>query len=55
MTAHLVLPDGHPGRGFLSEIQTQMIQQFSIHHATIQIEIDDEDEDACRTDCGSES
>ncbi len=55
MTAHLFLPDGHPGKGFLSEIQAQMIRRFSIHHTTIQIEITNDDEYLCKTDCGSEN
>jgi cobalt-zinc-cadmium efflux system protein len=53
MTAHLLLPEGHPGKGFLGEIQKQMMHRFSIHHTTIQIEVDD-GEEGCRTDCGSD-
>jgi len=52
MTAHLVVPDGHPGKGFLSEVHRQMIERFAIHHSTIQIELEDEEEILCRTDCG---
>lgn len=52
LTAHLVLPDGHPGKGFLFEVQKQMIARFAIHHTTIQIELEDEEEILCRTDCG---
>ena len=55
MTAHLVLPDGHPGKGFLVDVQKRMIDRFSIHHTTIQIELEDEEESLCRTDCGGES
>lgn len=55
MTAHLILPDGHPGKGFLSDIQKQMMQRFSIHHATIQIELEAETGNLCQTDCGSEA
>jgi len=52
MTAHLVLPDGHPGKGFLAEVRKWMIERFSIHHTTIQIDLEGEEEGLCRTDCG---
>tara|TARA_R110000765_G_scaffold165405_4_gene270389 strand:- start:168 stop:1127 length:960 start_codon:yes stop_codon:yes gene_type:complete len=52
MTAHLVLPRGHPGRGFLASVQKEMKARFSIHHITIQIELEDEEADLCHTDCG---
>ena len=55
MTAHMVLPYGHPGKGFLSGIQKQMMERFAIHHTTIQIELEDEEEGLCRTDCGGEN
>jgi cobalt-zinc-cadmium efflux system protein len=55
MTVHLILPDGHPGKRFLSGIQKQMIERFAIHHTTIQIELEDEEEGLCRTDCGGEN
>ncbi len=54
MTAHLVLPDGHPGKGFLAEVQKQMKAQFSIHHITIQVELEDEEADLCQIDCGGQ-
>ncbi|WP_321324897.1 cation diffusion facilitator family transporter [uncultured Parasphingorhabdus sp.] len=54
MTAHLVLPGGHPGRGFLADVQQQLRKRFSIHHITIQIELEDEEADMCRTDCSGE-
>ncbi|ASK88221.1 cation diffusion facilitator family transporter [Sphingorhabdus sp. SMR4y] len=53
MTAHLVLPDGHPGKGFLAEVQQQLKKRFAIHHITIQIELEDEEADLCGTDCSS--
>ncbi len=52
MTAHLVLPYGHPGKGFLAEVQREMKTLFSIHHITIQIELEDEEADLCQVDCG---
>lgn len=52
MTAHLILPVGHPGNGLLSDVQKHMFERFSIHHTTIQIELEDEEEEPCRIDCG---
>ncbi|ATW02322.1 cation transporter [Sphingopyxis sp. BSNA05] len=51
MTAHLVLPEGHPGKGFLATVQKELNRLFSIHHITIQIELEDEEADQCHTDC----
>ncbi len=51
MTAHLVIPGGHPGKNFLAEVQSDMKKRFSIHHITIQIELEDEEADICETDC----
>ncbi len=51
MTAHLILPDGHPGKGFLASVQKEVLALFSIHHTTIQIELEDEEGDLCRVDC----
>ena len=52
MTGHLVLPQGHPGKGFLADVQREMKARFSIHHITIQIELEDEEADLCQIDCG---
>jgi cobalt-zinc-cadmium efflux system protein len=38
LTAHLVIPTGHPGDGFLMETCEQLRQRFGIGHATLQIE-----------------
>ena len=40
LTAHLVMPDGHPGDAFLERIAHELHQQFHITHPTIQIELD---------------
>ena len=40
LTAHLVIPAGHPGDGFLSAAQTMLHDRFGIGHATLQIEVD---------------
>ncbi len=38
LTAHLVMPGGHPGDEFLRQICEALEARFGIHHATIQIE-----------------
>ena len=39
LTAHLVMPDGHPGDRFLAQAQRELKDHFGIGHATLQIEI----------------
>jgi cobalt-zinc-cadmium efflux system protein len=39
MTAHLVIPAGHPGDAFLDEAQRAIGERFRIRHATLQIEL----------------
>lgn len=41
LMAHLVMPGGHPGDAFLAEIYHDLHENFSIEHATIQIELGD--------------
>jgi len=38
LTAHLVMPGGPPGDGFLHQVSHQLGHRFHIHHATVQIE-----------------
>lgn len=38
LTAHLVMPGGHPGDGFLIETADELKRGFGIGHATLQIE-----------------
>jgi cobalt-zinc-cadmium efflux system protein len=38
LTAHLVMPGGHPGDAFLSRVCEEMEHDFDIAHATFQIE-----------------
>jgi len=38
LTAHLVMPGGHPGDGFLVQAQAMLHDQFGIGHATLQVE-----------------
>jgi len=39
LTAHLVMPAGHPGDVFLRQVCAQLDERFGIHHATLQIEV----------------
>lgn len=39
LTAHLVIPDGHPGDAFLVHLCESLQAQFGIAHTTIQIEL----------------
>jgi cobalt-zinc-cadmium efflux system protein len=53
MTAHLVMPDGHPGDAFLANICQALRHQFGIEHTTLQIEVGNGDtpcqlENKCR-------
>ena len=41
LTAHLIFPAGYPGDVKRNEISTKLRENFSIGHATIQIEIGD--------------
>ncbi len=41
LTAHLVMPGGHPGDAFLEKIAHDLHHRFHITHPTIQIEFDD--------------
>lgn len=41
MTAHLVIPEGHPGDSFLHDAAKEIEHRFSIHHVTLQIELAD--------------
>jgi cobalt-zinc-cadmium efflux system protein len=38
LTAHLVMPDGHPGDAFLLEAQQLLRDRYGIGHATLQVE-----------------
>lgn len=40
LTAHLVMPDGHPGDEFLCQVADALHHEFAIEHTTIQIETD---------------
>jgi cobalt-zinc-cadmium efflux system protein len=39
ITAHLVMPSGHPGDDFLHQLSEELLHQFNIHHSTFQIRL----------------
>lgn len=39
LTAHLVMPTGHPGDAFLADVAHTIEHQFGISHATLQVEL----------------
>jgi cobalt-zinc-cadmium efflux system protein len=41
LTAHLIVPTGHPGDGFLAEVSRELRDHFGIQHVTLQIEVGD--------------
>ncbi len=41
LTAHLVMPDGHPGDDFLHHLAEELHHHFAIGHTTLQIELGD--------------
>lgn len=45
LTAHIVMPGGHPGDAFLARVQAGLADRFHIGHSTIQIERGDADGD----------
>ena len=42
LTAHLVVPGGHPGDGFLHDLAHDLAHDFGIGHATVQVETEAE-------------
>ena len=51
MTAHLVMPAGHPGDAFLTSLAHTLEHDFGICHATVQIETTDHAGHACAPAC----
>jgi len=49
LSAHLVMPKGHPGDGFLNAVCDELHNHFNIGHATLQIETSDAG--SCTTAC----
>lgn len=44
LTAHLVMPQGHPGNVFLIQTCKELHDHFGIEHTTLQIEVGDSDQ-----------
>jgi cobalt-zinc-cadmium efflux system protein len=40
LTAHLIIPAGHPGDAFLNDARTMLKERFNIGHATLQVELE---------------
>lgn len=53
LTAHLVMPNGHPGDTFLERVAKDLHDQFHITHPTIQIELDGLDHGCAQPLAGS--
>ena len=49
LTAHLVMPGGHPGDAFLRDASHELEYHHAIGHVTLQVETTFED---CKEDCG---
>jgi cobalt-zinc-cadmium efflux system protein len=47
LTAHLVIPQGHPGDGFLHHLAIDLKSNFNIGHSTIQIELGNDSAHRC--------
>ena len=47
LTAHLVMPGGHPGDAFLGDVRHVLHDRFGIGHATLQVETGGGCEDGC--------
>ncbi|ODP38654.1 cation diffusion facilitator family transporter [Sphingomonas turrisvirgatae] len=43
LTAHLLMPGGHPGDAFLRDAEHRLEHDYGIGHATLQIELGDDD------------
>lgn len=47
LTAHLVMPEGHPGDAALDGLRQQLRERFAIQHSTLQIELGTTDHACC--------
>jgi len=54
LSAHLLMPGGHPGDAFLVQVTHELEHRFHIAHATLQIEIGD-GETPCHLGCEHEA
>jgi cobalt-zinc-cadmium efflux system protein len=49
LTAHLVMPAGAPGDGFLKDTAAELERRFAVQHVTVQVETGEDD---CAAGCG---
>ena len=50
LTCHLVMPQGHPGDQFTSQIAERLHALFNIEHSTLQIELSEDADCRLRDD-----
>ncbi len=51
LTAHLLMPGGHPGDGFLADVSGALNEKFRIGHVTLQVETNPETECTLEAGC----
>lgn len=54
LSSHLVSPDGGDPNGLLRNVREVLSERFSIHHTTVQIEIDDGSDPDCEGACDTQ-
>jgi cobalt-zinc-cadmium efflux system protein len=54
LTAHLLMPDGHPGDDFLTRMAATLHEKFDIDHPTVQIETQAAAECGCHQHFGED-
>ncbi len=47
LTAHLIMPSGHPGDSFLHHLADDLREKFEIHHMTVQVEMGNDPHHPC--------
>ncbi|CAH2797623.1 MAG: Cobalt/zinc/cadmium resistance protein CzcD [uncultured Caballeronia sp.] len=52
LTVHLVMPEGHPGDAFVQTLVTILRREYSMHHATVQVEFGTECQACVLHACG---
>lgn len=50
LSAHLIMPAGHPGDEFIQRVTYELESKFRINHTTLQIELGDSE--VCHLECG---
>ncbi len=47
LTAHLVMPGGHPGDSFIHHVCQELNHKYNLHHSTLQIELGNDPDHPC--------